>query len=101
VIAFFNPAHPGPAAGLFRPGEHVLVVPQGSAMAILDLERGVMYATTPLGAESWDTLVGGARPARQKMVEGQSGPVDDEGAQARAQMAAYLLDCRIIEAVTP
>jgi len=53
----FDPAHPGTPAGLFRPAEHVLVVPQGSALAILDLDRGIMYATTPWGAEAWGTLV--------------------------------------------
>jgi hypothetical protein len=99
VTPFFNPAHPGRPAGIFRPADHILVVPQGSAIAILDLERGVVYATTPLGAESWSTLVGGARPPRQKMVEGR--PDDDEGAHARAQMAGYLLDRRVIEPVTP
>jgi hypothetical protein len=98
VTPFFNPAHPGQPAALFRPAEHVLVVPQGSAIAILDLERGVTYATTPLGAEAWGMLVGGARPPRQKMVEGQ--PDDDEGAHARAQIAGYLLDRQIIEQVT-
>ena len=99
MIPSFDPAQPGPTPGLFRPADHVLVVPQGSAIAILDLERGVVYATTPLGAEAWGTLVGGARPPRQKMVEGR--PEDDEGAHVRAQMAGYLLDNWVIEPVTP
>ncbi len=95
----FDPAHPGSPDGLFRQTEHVIVVPQGSTIAILDLDRGVMYATTPLGAESWQTLVRGARPPRQKMVKGRSDA--DEGAQARAEMAGYLLDRQVIAPVTP
>jgi hypothetical protein len=98
VTPSFDPAHPGSPDGLFRPAEHVLVVPEGSTIAILDLDRGVMYATTPLGAESWNTLVGGARPRQQKMVEGQ--PDHDEGAHARAQIADYLLDRRVLRPVT-
>lgn len=99
MIPFFDPARSGPLSGLFRPADHVLVLPEGSVIAILDLERGVVYATTPLGAESWGTLVGGARPPRQKMVEGQ--PDDDEGAHARTQMAGSLLERRVIEPVNP
>ena len=47
----FNPAQPYPIDGLFRPAGHVLVVAEGSALAILDLEWGVVYATTPFGTE--------------------------------------------------
>jgi hypothetical protein len=90
----FNPAHPGPPAGLFRPADHVLVVPQGSAIAILDLDRGVVYATTPIGAESWGALVEGTRLPRNVVPEGQSG---QEDRHPWARVAGYLLDRRIIE----
>jgi len=101
VTRSFDPAHPGPAEGLFRPADHVLALPQGSAIAILDLERGVVYATTPFGAESWSTLVGGARPPHRAVVEAKatSGSDDDEGRDAWARIAGYLLDRRIIEPV--
>lgn len=96
----FNPAHPGSTDGLFRPAEHVLVVPQGSAMAILDLDRGVVYATTPLGAESWSRLVGDERPPHRTVAEARSRPDDDEDCRAWARIAGYLVDRRIIEPVT-
>ena len=92
----FDPAQPGSTDGLFRPGQHILVVPQGSAIAILDLERGVMYAATPLGAESWSMLVGNKRPSRRTVAEAQSGS-DDEDGREWARIAGYLLDRRIIE----
>jgi hypothetical protein len=99
VTPTFDPAQSGSGSGggMFRPGGHILIVPQGSAIAILDLERGVIYATTPLGAEAWGTLVEGARPPRPKMVEGQSEPADDEDHHEWARIAGYLLDRRIIE----
>jgi hypothetical protein len=96
VTPSFDTSHPGSPLGLFRPAEHVLVMPQGSAIAILDLERGVVYATTSVGAESWSMLVAGTRPANGRVAE-PSGPDDHEDAQAWAQMAGYLLDRRIIE----
>ena len=91
-----DPAHPDPIDGLFRPTGHVLVVAEGSALAILDLERGVVYATTPFGAESWTTLVDGGRPPR---VAGEAGSelAEEEGRDAWAGIAGYLLDRRIIE----
>jgi hypothetical protein len=95
-----KPAHPGQPAAVFRPADHVLVVPQGSAIAILDLERGVVYATTPEGAESWSILMGDASPPRRKMVKEAAEPEADEDSQARAGVAAYLFDRRIIEPVT-
>jgi hypothetical protein len=99
VTRSFDPAHPGFTDGPFRQADHVLVVPQGSAIAILDLERGVVYATTPYGAESWSTLVGGAKPLLRAVAETQSGPDDDEGSDARPRIAGYLLDRRIIDPV--
>jgi hypothetical protein len=101
VTRSFDPAHPGPADGLFRPADHVLALPQGSVIAILDLDRGVVYATTPFGAESWSTLVGGARPPHRAVAEAKatSGSDDDEGRDAWARIAGYLLDRRIIEPV--
>ncbi|MGH7527513.1 MAG: hypothetical protein ACREMX_12515 [Gemmatimonadales bacterium] len=95
----FDPAHPSPTDGLFRPADHVLAVPQGSAIAILDLEQGVVYATTPFGAESWSTLVGGARPPDRTVAEAPSRPGNEEDRDAWARIAGYLLDRRIIEPV--
>ena len=94
-----HPVPPGPADGLFMPADHVLVVPQGSALAILDLEQGFVHATTPFGAESWSTLVGSARPPHQAVAEARSRPGDEEGRDAWARIAGYLLDHRIIEPV--
>jgi hypothetical protein len=99
VTRSFDSAHAGPADGLFRPADHVLVIPQGSVIAILDLERGVVYATTPFGAESWSALVGGVRLPHQAVAETSSGPDHDEGRDAWARIAGYLLDRRIIEPV--
>ncbi len=93
----FEPAHRDPTHDLFRPAEHVVVVPQGSALAILDLERGVVYATTPFGAESWSTLVSGAKLRHRAATEARSGPGDAENHDAWARIAGYLLDRRIIE----
>jgi hypothetical protein len=98
VTRSFDPAHSGPADGLFRPADHVLVVPQGSVIAILDLEQGDVYATTPFGAESWRTLMGGANPHQRAVAETRSGS-DHEGRDAWARIAGYLLDRRIIEPV--
>jgi hypothetical protein len=92
-------ALPGVRAGLFRPAQHVVTVRQGSTVAMLDLERCVMYATTPFGAESWDALTGAARPPHREMGEAGGEPGEDEGAEALARIAGYLLDCRLIELV--
>jgi hypothetical protein len=99
VTPSFDPAHPGPAAGLLRPADHVLVVPQGSTIAILDLERGVVYAATPLGAEIWSTLVGDAKPSQGTAAEVRSEPGADEARDAWARIAGYLLDRLVIEPV--
>jgi hypothetical protein len=96
VTPSFDTAHPGFPSGLFRPAEHVLAVPQGSAIAILDLDRGVVYATTPVGAESWSALVHGTRLPREVAAERQSG---QEDRHPWAEVAGYLLDRRIIEPV--
>lgn len=95
----FDPAHPRPAAELFRPADHALVVPQGSAVTILDLEQGVIYATTPFGAAAWSTLVGGARPPHQAVAEARRGFRSGKGRDALARIAGYLLDRRLIEPV--
>lgn len=97
MTRFLDPEHPHPTDGLFRPADHVLVIPQGSALAILDLERGVVYATTPFGAESWRNLVDSEKRRQRAVVEARSGPGDDEGRDAWARIAGYLLDHRIIE----
>ncbi len=97
MTPIFDTVNPGPTEGLFRPADHVLVLPQGSAIAILDLDRGVMYATTPQGAESWSTLVGGARPRHRTVAERRSEAGEDEDHHARAQVAGYLFDRCIIE----
>jgi hypothetical protein len=99
VTPSFDPAYPGPPDGLFRPAHHVLVMPQGSAIAILDLERGLVYATTPFGAESWSTLVGEGRPPHRMVAQSSTGSDDDEDRHAWARIAGYLLDGRIIEPV--
>ena len=96
----FDPAHSGLAAGPFRPADHVVVVPQGSGVAILDLEHGVVYATTPFGAAAWSTLVGGAKPSHRAVAEARRGPGQRKGRDARARIAGYLLDRRLIEPAT-
>lgn len=95
----FDSAQSRPAAGLFRPADHVLAVPQGSAVTILDLERGVMYATTPFGAAAWNTLVGGRRPPHRAVAEARRGSGNSKGRDAWARIAGYLLDRRLIEPV--
>jgi hypothetical protein len=96
----FDPAHPRPATGRFRPADHVLVIPQGSAVTILDLDKGVAYATTPFGAATWNRLVGGARPPHRAVAEVRSWSPDSEGRDAWARIAGYLLDRHLIEPVT-
>jgi len=100
VTRSFDPAHPRPAAGLFRPADHVLVLPQGSTVTILDLERGVIYATTPFGAAAWSTLVGGRRPPHRSVAEARRGSGNIKARDAWARIAGYLLDRRLIEPVT-
>lgn len=39
----FDPAQLCPAAGLFRPANHAMVMPQGVLVTILDLEQGLLY----------------------------------------------------------
>ena len=95
----FDQAHPRPAVGFFRPADHILVVPQGSAVTILDLDRGDMYATTPFGAAAWSTLVGGARPPHQAVAEARRGFRSGRGRDAWARIAGYLLDQHLIEPV--
>jgi hypothetical protein len=94
-----HPAHPDAVRPLFRPAGHVFALPEGSALTILDLDRGVAYATTPFGAESWHSLVSGARGLCDGVVRA---PDDGDGAEDReawARVAGYFLDCRVIEPV--
>jgi hypothetical protein len=89
MTADHDPERPlPPPAGLFRAAGHVVVVRSGSALALLDLERGLLFATTPDAAEAWQIL-----------VDGQ--PVDAwahaAGAETLASLADYLLDRRLIE----
>jgi hypothetical protein len=95
----FDPAHPRLAATRFRAADHVLVVPQGSAVAILDLEKGIAYATTPFGAAAWSRLVGSARLSHRVVAEVRSGSPDREGRDSWARIAGYLLDRHLIEPV--
>jgi hypothetical protein len=91
-----DPAHPGPSPGLFQPTRHVFVVTQGSTLAILDLERGVVHATTPFGADAWEMLVGGRSPSVRE--EGGSGAgVESKGGEAWSLVAGYFYDHRLIE----
>jgi len=99
VTRSFDPVHSRPAAGLFRPADHVLVVPQGSAVTILDLERGVMYATTPFGAAAWSTLVGSARPPHRAVAKRRRRSDAGDGRDAWARIAGYLFDRHIIEPI--
>lgn len=96
----FDPAHPSTTDGLFRPADHVLVVPEGSAMAILDLERGVIYATTPLGAHLWSRMVADTKPSHRAVAIGNSWPIEDEDRHSWARSIGYLFDRRIIEPIT-
>ena len=93
----FHQPHPHPAAGLFRPADHVLAVPQGSAVMILDLDKGTVYATTPFGAAAWTTLVGDTRAVHLAVAELRTGPRNGKGSDAWARIAGYLLDRRLIE----
>jgi hypothetical protein len=99
VTRSLDSAHSNPIDGLFRAAGHVLVVAEGSVLAILDLERGVVYATTPFGAESWSTLVDGRRPPHRAVGTG-SERGEEEGGDAWAMIAGYFLDRRIIEPVS-
>lgn len=94
----FDPNRPDPAAGLFRPAKHVVVWPQGSTLTILDLDRGLCYATTPVGADSWNMLVG-AKEARRGNRQAVAKTTEAEDSHSWVRVAAYLLDRRIIEAV--
>jgi hypothetical protein len=57
VTFSIDPSPGGPDTGRFRPADHALAVRQGDALAILVLERGVVYALTRSGrnrgAGSW------------------------------------------------
>jgi hypothetical protein len=99
VTHSFDPAHPRPTAGPFHPAAHVMVVPQGSAVTILDLEQGIVYATTPFGAAAWSTLVGGGRSPHRRVAEARRGSGNGNGRDAWARIADYLLDRRLIEPV--
>ncbi len=99
MIRSTQPALSGAADGLFRPARHVVAVGQGSAIAIMDLERGVAYATTPFGAESWASLTGTARARHQTAMGPGREPTGEESAAAWASVAGYLLDRGIIEPV--
>jgi hypothetical protein len=85
-----NDGHP------FRAGAHVFVVHCGAALAILDLERGALYAMTPSGTDAWIGLVDGRRPdggevdARRKMDA-------DEDSELGVRIADFLLKQRLIE----
>jgi hypothetical protein len=92
----FDPTSPQPSAGLFRPAKHVLVWPQGSALAILDLDRGLCYAATPVGADSWNMLVA-AREARSGNGLEVPKKTEEEDPHSWVRVAAYLLDRCIIE----
>jgi hypothetical protein len=85
------------SGGLVRTAAHVAVARAGSALAILDLERGSMYATTPFGADAWAVLVEG-RQLSDSMAGGRTGAASgDEGTEAAARIAGYLLDRRLID----
>jgi hypothetical protein len=99
VTRSFDSARSRPAAELFRAADHVLVVPQGSAVTILDLEQGIVYATTPFGAAAWSTLVSRARPPHQVVAEPRGGFHSGKGRDAWARIAGYLLDQGLIEPV--
>jgi hypothetical protein len=78
---------PSPA-GLFRAAGHVVVVRSGSALALLDLDRGILFATTPDAAEAWRILVDGRNV---------DGPAHAAATESLAALADYLLDRRLIE----
>jgi hypothetical protein len=77
-----------PPAGLFRAAGHVVVVRSGSALALLDLERGILFATTPDTAEAWQLLVDGLKAGA---------PVLATAVKELAALADYLLDRQLIE----
>jgi hypothetical protein len=95
-------AYPSDVHGeLIRAADHVLAVPAGSALAILDFEHGHLYATTPFGAGAWRALVEGQSTAScsegsgRDELGGELGT--EEGPVALARVAAYLLARRLIE----
>src|SRR3954465_11793063 len=95
-------AHPSDVHGeLVRAADPVLAVPAGSAFAILDLEHGHLYATTPFGADAWRALVEGQSTA--SCLEGSGGDElggelgTEEGPVVLARGAVYLLERRFIE----
>ncbi len=92
--------------GLFRPSEHVLAVPSASSLAILDLEHGVLYTTTPFGARAWAELVRRIRlEGRSSRQPGSHASLPDfedlpEDWDALAGVAGYLLNRGLIEPVS-
>ena len=99
MSAWYKLARGGPPRGLFRPASHVLAARQGAAIAILDLDHGAVYATTPFGAESWESLVGDTLPSRRAVSEAGGDPGGEEGPESWAGVAGYLLDRKLIEPV--
>lgn len=83
--------------GLFRAAAHVLSMPHGAVLALLDLEHGIYHATTPFGAEAWATLVNGEQLERRVKDSRWEEPSQEEGPVEQAGVVDYLLDRRLIE----
>jgi hypothetical protein len=96
MTPFFDPSRPSPGAGLFRTADHIVILPSGSTLTILDLDQGLCYASTPLGADGWRMLVGKTEAPQGSEQEKARGAEDDDG-RAWVRVAAYMLDRRIIE----
>jgi hypothetical protein len=72
----------------FRARGHVIIVPAGSGLAILDLDRGALFAGTPEAADALDALV--RDRAKGDTMRGGAG-------SAVAWVADFLLAFRLIQ----
>jgi hypothetical protein len=95
-----NP-HPTPSRqsreSLFRPGAHVAAVHCGSALAILDLERGTLHAASPDGTDAWASLVECLQTQARAESDAPEVPASDESRALMAWVADYLLERCLIE----
>ena len=95
-----NP-HPTPSRrsreSRFRPGTHVAAVHCGSALAILDLERGTLHAASPDGADAWASLVEGLETQARAASNAPEVPAGDESRALTVWVADYLLERCLIE----
>jgi hypothetical protein len=85
------------SSGLFQPTAHVVSVPIASTIAILDLDRGTMHATTPGGARAWASLIDDTPLQRRSAARPQGERLYREDARILADMTDYLLKHSLVE----